>query len=163
MAPRKSAWWVSGPFAILTLESVLRFFVSFELPKPMLRALYPSYSTLERHCLAHTCTYDPSWVGTLYVIQFVTLIGFGLLLIPFARSAGRALPGSLSAVLALVIAGSFIDYVHGNFSFHPTWILPNSVTESPLGLFRFAVLFSLAAVAMVLFAMPPQPTDAPTR
>jgi hypothetical protein len=139
-----------GSILAFFLESVASLFVHVQLPTAVLAILYPSFGTLQGYCIAHACLYDSSAVATLYVVQLMTLIAFALLLTPVALSKRPPLEGKVAAMLGLVVVGALVDYVAGNFSFAPNWLLPNSVTESPLGLFRYAVWFSLAAFCIVV-------------
>lgn len=143
---------VFGSTLALFLASVASLFVNIQLPTAALAILYPSFGTLREYCSAHACLYDSSAVASLYAVQLVTLVTFALLLAPIGLSKRAPLQSNVAAILGLVGAGALVDYGYGNFSFAPRWILPNSVTESPLGLFRYAVRFSLAAVCISVLA-----------
>ena len=43
-----------------------------------------------------------------------------------------------------------MDYVIGNFTFRRIWVAPNSVATSPLGVFRYALLFSIASICAAI-------------
>jgi len=137
---------------LLFAESFVGLFHPYQLPVAFIRALYPSWSILHGYCSAHPCLYDSSAVASVYVAQLLSLVGFALLLSPIMISPKWPMPRATVTLLAIVIIGSFVDYLKGNFSFAPTWIIPNSIAVSPLGLLRYAVLFSLAALSMVLLA-----------
>lgn len=134
---------------LLFAESVLALFVNIQLPRSVIQMFYPDLSVLGEHCSAHPCLYDSSAVASLYVTQLLTLLGFALLLTPDALASKPPLPTEAAAVFAFLILLTMSEYLHGNFSFAPKWVLPNSVTETPLGLFRFAIMFSLAAISMI--------------
>jgi hypothetical protein len=143
---------IYGVAIALLGESIAALFVDLQLPQPVLRILYPSLASLQGYCSAHPCLYGSNTIASLYVIQLLTLVGFAFLLAPVALSAKPPLPREVRMILGLVIVGALIDYLSENFSFAPKWLLPNSIAESPLGLFHHALWFSLAAVASAVLA-----------
>lgn len=134
---------------LLFAESVLALFVKISLPPSLVHTLYPDLLVLREHCSAHPCLYDSSAVASLYVSQLLTLVGFALLLTPDALASKPPLPRPAATVFVLMVLIALSEYLHGNFSFAPKWVMPNSVSETPLGLFRFAVMFSLAAISIL--------------
>jgi hypothetical protein len=150
--PTGRLWAFYTLVVLLFAESFTGLFLPFQLSVAFVRMLYPSWSTLHGYCSAHPCLYDSSAVASVYVAQLLSLVGFALLVSPILISPKWPMPRAAATLLTIVIIGSLADYLNANFSFAPTWIFPNSVAVSPLGLFRYVVLFSLAALSMVLLA-----------
>jgi hypothetical protein len=137
---------------LLVGESVAAIFVDVRLPSGLLGMLYPQLSTLQAYCGDNPCIYDASRVATLYGLQLLTLAAASALIAPDALSSKVPLQKELAFFLCIVVFGALFDYLNGNFSFDPAWRAPNSVTDSPLGLFRYAVLFSMAGFAIAVMA-----------
>jgi hypothetical protein len=137
---------------LLFAESAIALFKDFELPRPLVAVLYPQLDTLHAYCSTHVCLYDSNAVASLYAVQLITLVVFALLLSPVALSSKPPLPRVLTLGMTICLCGGFLDYLRGNFSFDPSWRYPNSVTESPAGLFRFAFIFSVSSLAMMILA-----------
>jgi hypothetical protein len=145
---------------LLFSESAAALFVRLDLPKPALTVLYPPLRVLEGYCSAHSCLYDSTAVASLYVVQLLTLVLFALLIAPVAISSRPPVERTAASIFGLLIFGTLVDYAYADFSFSPKWIFPNNVTESPFGLFRYAIEFSLAAVAMAGLALGGRKPDA---
>ena len=143
---------VYGPPLALFLESIVSLLVDFRLPRPMIELLYPSHTVLERYCSTHSWLFDSITVESLYVLQLLTLVTCALLLLPIALSPKPPLKREAYTVWGLLILSAVADYWDPSFTFAPKWVPPNSVTESSLGMFRYACMFSLATLGMASFA-----------
>lgn len=151
------------PTTVLFLESIIFLVYPFILPKEVLGVAYPQLATLVRHCSVHRCLYDPSAVASIYALQLMTLVLASAVFYVIGRNNRYRLDSTSVSICAIVILGTLLDYSVGNFAFHKIWILPNTVTTSPLGLFRYAILFSLASICAAVLASavkPKEPTDA---
>jgi hypothetical protein len=142
---------IYGSAVIYLAESLAFLARPFQLPASIVRFTYPQSHTLALHCEAHECLYNSNGVSSLYTVQAVTfLLATAWLIWASLRSSNERKDTTARNFCLLVIAGAIVDYAIGNFSFKPIWLLPNSVATSPLGLFRYALLFWIATVAALI-------------
>lgn len=137
---------VFGPATIFLAESIAALTVSISFPDDVLHLLYPPLKTLSDYCSSSSCLFEPQLIASTYSLQLVTFILLSIVFYVSGRTNKYKLDTSVVSVCGIVIAGILIDYTIGNFSFRPIWIAPNSVATSPLGLFRYAVMFSIASI-----------------
>lgn len=134
-------------------ESFVFIFRPTALSTSLVRLTYPPFSALASYCSAQGCLYSAAEVATLYTVQLITFCISSLIILAIS-SRCKPVPKDRVVVLfcILLIGGVASDYVRGNFAFHPIWILPNSVASSPIGLLRFALLFWLGTLAVLLLS-----------
>jgi hypothetical protein len=150
---------IFAPALIYFVESLVWLFLPLKLPEEIAAVVYPPYKTLSTYCAANRCLFDPASVSSLYALQFATLVGLStvqaILVLRskrqvkrMGRKADRAVLISVSVITLVVV----LDYVTGNFSFDSYTIHPNTVTDSPAGLFYYIFRFWVFGIAVVLFS-----------
>lgn len=146
-------------------ESMAFLIKPFEFSANIIRLAYPPSEALNAYCVEHDCLYSPGSVSSLYALQAITFLAIIMSLAVIAlRHSRRHVDQTIVPFCTIVVVGAAFDYIVGNFSFDPIWIFSNSVTHSPAGLFRYAVLFWLATVASLIMSniiSPGEPRNAP--
>lgn len=133
----------------------------FELPASLVRIAYPQSGTLSAYCSSHACLYSPMAVASLYSLQAVLFFFIAILLYLASRKhTNPSVDGTVTTLCLLVVIGTVVDYWFGNFSFDKVWILPNNITDSSLGVFRYAIMFWLATVAALIMSNIISPEEA---
>lgn len=126
------------------------------LPEPITKVTFPAGLKLTAYCQSNECLYDPQAVASLYTLQTLTFLI--VVVLAFLSKDKNVKPPNdhhiVEALCALALSGVLIDYFYGNYSFDPIWILPNSVSHSPLGLFRYAVLYTIATIGILAITGP---------
>ena len=144
-----------APMSVYLIESIAFVLHPFGFSGAVVRYTYPQTSKLEGYCSAHPCLYDPLRVGSVYSLQLLSFCAVCLLYFWLGRGSQKAIEQSVRAVCAILICGVMVDYLIGNFAFDPKWFAPNSIASSPLGVFRYALAFTLASFAVAIVANPP--------
>lgn len=142
-----------GAAVVYFAESALLLFRPFEISSSLLNFIYPPAATLGAYCSDNPCLYNPAEISSLYAVQALSfvLIASALALFPFGKNGPR-LDQKVFSMCGLIVVGVLVDYVWGNFSFTHKWFFPNSVTYSALGVFRYALLFWAATLAVVIMS-----------
>lgn len=148
-----------APAIICFFESALFILRPFSIPEPIAGILYPQLMTLNSYCSKNACLYEPLAVASLYSVQLLSFLAFWIFLFILGRRNKSVLDQSVVAICAVVVGGSLIDYLTGNFYFDQKWILPNTITTSQLGVFRYAVLFSIASIGVVILTNSVKPKE----
>jgi hypothetical protein len=150
---------IFAPALVYFVESLVWLVTPVKLPEGIATVLYPAYLTLSAYCSAHRCLFNPVSVASLYALQLATLVGLSALQAvltlrskrqpkPMGRKVDRAVLIFVSVVSLAVV----LDYVTGNFSFDGYTIHPNTVTDSPSGLFYYVFRFWVFGIAVLLFS-----------
>jgi len=146
------------PLVLYFSTSVLFVFNQFNLPEGMIRLLHPAGKDLDTYCNSNNCLFNSQQISSLYTAQ---LLMFIVVCFAFYLLRDRHIrhDRTILTVCGVVIVGALVDYIVGNFSFDRLWIFPNTVDHSPLGIFRYAVLFSVASVCVAILTNPAMSTE----
>lgn len=137
-----------GPPLMMFLQSLAFLLTQFHLPRSVARVLYPQLGTLQEHCASVSCLYDPLGVSSLYAIQMLTGVFWIFLQIGIrVRQANGLRTVDYKRILfcCFVTFATGFEYIAGNFAFNPSSLMPNDVTTSITGIFRYAVYFSVVS------------------
>lgn len=143
---------VYGPAVAYLLESVFFLLKPFQISRSISALLYPQLDTLIRYCSSNSCLFPPRTIASLYTVQLMTFLFFAFFMYFLGRSNRKAIDPASVGISAVVICAALVDYLVGNFSFDPIWLVPNPVATSSIGVFRYVLLFSVASICVAILA-----------